>query len=211
MNNISLSILDKLLASDLPVVTMPHDTMSFAPLAVDGHRLVLAGNGLFKEIRRPWIYVRYLLEDLQTPFGMCTPVCETIFHIPKILFRQFLGQAKTEAPLETAAWITWNQTSAEFMYNELVAPVANYSRLTVNRPPLPSDEHLIVDLHSHHCMAAEFSGIDDADDRMAGYITFAGVVGTIDTKPTWNFRLCLEGHLLPVDMRNFISNEQHDQ
>lgn len=207
MSAIKPAMMDRLLAMDLPVMTMPHDNEAFVPLEESGHRLVLAGNGLFKEIRRPWIYVRFQLAKFSTPFGEATEVIETAVKISKAHLKTFLAQAHREAPLETAGWLVWSEQTEEVSYRELVADKATYSKLTVQRPELAIHEHLVLDLHSHHVMKPNFSGTDDKDDRASGWVTLSGVVGNIDTTPHWNFRLCLEGHLMPVDIKQFLSED----
>lgn len=207
MTTINPSLKDRLLQLDLPVVTMPHAKDSFEPLQQTGHRLILAGNGLFKEIRRPWLYARYQVADIDTPFGESNAVFEISAEVPRELLSRFLQQAQQHAPLETAAWIVWDERSKQVEYMELATPVATYSKLTIERPLLPAGKHLILDLHSHHGMAAEFSSTDDADDRSSGFVTVSGVVGTIHTKPTWSFRMCLEGHLIPISIDGLLQKE----
>jgi PRTRC genetic system protein A len=204
MSAIKPAMMDRLLAMDLPLMTMPHDTQAFKPLEESGHRLILAGNGLFKEIHRPWIYVRFQLASFETPFGHATEVIETYVKISTEHLKVFLKQAHREAPLETAGWLVWSEETNEVTYRELVADKATYSKLTVQRPELKANEHLVLDLHSHHVMKPTFSGTDDQDDKESGWVTLSGVVGQIDTTPHWNFRLCLEGHLMPVDIKNFL-------
>jgi PRTRC genetic system protein A len=207
MTAVNPALKDRLLQLDLPVVTMPHAIGSFQPLQITGHRLVLAGNGLFKEIRRPWLYARFRLAELETPFGETSTVFEIKAQIPASLLDRFLEQAHRHAPVETAAWIVWDENTQQVEYVELGMPVATYSKLTIERPLLPAGKHLILDLHSHHRMTAKFSSTDDADDRASGFVTVSGVVGTIHTEPTWNFRMCLEGHLIPISIDGLLQKE----
>ena len=55
----------------------------------------------------------------------------------------------------------------------------------------PSYETAVVEVHSHHGMAARFSSTDDADE--VGFRIF-GVLGEIFTRPTLRVRVGLYGH-----------------
>jgi hypothetical protein len=57
--------------------------------------------------------------------------------------------------------------------------------------PAPSYETAVVEVHSHHGMAARFSPTDDADET--GFRVF-GVLGEIYTQPTLRVRVGLYGH-----------------
>ena len=55
----------------------------------------------------------------------------------------------------------------------------------------PPDAPILLDLHSHHGMAAYFSGTDDRDDTGLGV---SAVVGRIFDRPEIAVRLCCYGH-----------------
>lgn len=197
MNAPNTSLIDRFLATDCPVITMPHELGAFEPLKTPGHRLIVAAGGLYKEIRRAWLHAIVQVASARTPFGALQPMLSMPFKVPEELLFAFLEQATLAAPNETAAWIVWNEHDNSLkllpMEYDLVTPV----HLSVRRPVLGPGEHLVVDLHSHHRMSAHFSKTDDIDDIASNEVKIAGVVGTIDQQPTWNFRLCLEGALMP--------------
>jgi PRTRC genetic system protein A len=190
-------MMDRFLATDCPVITMPHERGAFTPLAVPGHRLIVAADGMYKEIRRTWLHAIVRLADVSMPFGEIQESFTMPFRLKESLFLQFLEQAKQAAPMETAAWIVWNETSNDLRLVQMEYSYVSSVLLKINRPVLEVGEHLIVDLHSHHVMSAGFSRTDDEDDIASNEVKLAGVVGTIDQTPTWNFRLCLEGVLMP--------------
>ena len=194
------SLMDRYLATDCPVITMPHERGAFEPLKTPGHRLIVAAGGLYKEIRRAWVHAIVLLASARTPFGALQQSLSMPFVVPEELLFTFLEQARAAAPNETAAWIVWHELGKTLrlvpMEYDRVSPV----HLTVRRPVLAAGEHMVVDLHSHHHMPAVFSSTDNLDDIASNEVKMAGVVGTID-QPTWNFRMCLEGVLVPEFLR----------
>ncbi|ABD72092.1 conserved hypothetical protein (plasmid) [Rhodoferax ferrireducens T118] len=197
MNAQHASMIDRFLATDCPVITMPHDSEVFEPLKTPGHRLIVAAGGLYKEIRRAWLHAIVHVARAQTPFGELQTTLSMPFQVPENLLVEFLHQARAAAPNETAAWIVFNEGDRSLrllpMEYDGVTPV----HLSILRPMLAAGEHLVVDLHSHHQMSAYFSRTDDADDIASNEVKIAGVVGTIHQNPTWNFRMCLEGVLMP--------------
>jgi PRTRC genetic system protein A len=78
-------------------------------------------------------------------------------------------------------------------------------RLAVRVPPqaataarvtyAPPDAPVLLDLHSHHAMAAFFSGTDNRDDDGLGV---SAVIGRIFTRPEIRCRLCCYGHVCAV-------------
>lgn len=207
MNAPHASMMDRFLASDCPVITMPHDSGAFTPLRSPGHRLIVAGNGLYKEVRRAWLHAIVRLAPATTPFGALNQQLCMPFSVPEGLLTDFLEQARLAAPNETAAWIVWNEQTGVLrllpMQYDQVTPVF----LRIQRPVLPDGEHLVIDLHSHHTMSAKFSSTDDKDDITSNDVKLAGVVGTIDTRPSWNFRMCLEGILMPDFISYLVKKE----
>ncbi len=197
MNVQNASMIDRFLATDCPVITMPHDSAAFEPLNTPGHRLIVAAGGLYKEIRRAWLHAIVHVAHAKTPFGVLQPMLSMPFSVPEQLLFAFLEQAKAASPYETAAWIVFNEETKTLRLLPMEYDLATPVHLSVRRPLLASGEHLVVDLHSHHNMTAYFSKTDDIDDINSNEVKIAGVVGTIDQGPTWNFRLCLEGVLMP--------------
>ena len=195
MKNGEVSLHDRVLLADLPVVTAPIKD-AFKPLQQPGHRLVVAAGGLYKEIRRKWLYAVHQVAPGKTPYGVLDVKVRMVMGSHKALLDEFVIGAKKAAPNEIAAWIVWNENTGAtrllWLDHETVSP----GHVTVIRPQLADGEHLMVDVHSHHDMKPFFSAQDDQDDLFFGDVHIAAVVGHISTQPTWAFRLCLEGHVL---------------
>lgn len=183
---------DQILQADLPVVCFPLQD-DFVALKEPGHRLIVARGGLYKEVRRQWLYAVTNIAPGETPYGCIEEKFIMTTGLSEALLNEFVSGARAAAPNETAAWIVWNETTRESRLVWLQQTSVSSVHVTVERPMLSGGDHLLADLHSHHDMKPFFSGQDDADDLRHGDVYIAGVVGHISTNPTWKFRLCLEG------------------
>ncbi|WP_051657052.1 PRTRC system protein A [Burkholderia cenocepacia] len=199
--NISL---DEALFDSAPVATVPRHA-EFAPLLDVGHRFLLAAEGLFVEIRRPWLHLIQPIVPIEgacprPPYGSIDAKIEFAFgriSAAEPHLRRFATDAAGAAPNEHAAWIVWNETSKELVYREVEVTSSTPTAITINRPPLADDESLAFDLHSHGAGPAGFSATDDADD--AGEVKIAGVIGGVGTaNPSVAFRLCALGKMITL-------------
>ena len=195
LNQRQIMKIDDFLKVDLPLIPMPH--IEFQPLSSNGHRLICAKDGLYKEIRRSWLHAIYKVAECETPFGEIQPALLMPFGIKTALLHQFQKQAEHAGQIEIGAWIIWNQKTNEQRLISLDAIEASAVKLTFKRPVLAQHDHLIVDMHSHHNMEPTFSVTDDKDDLASNDVKIAAVIGNLHKEPTWNFRMCLEGHALP--------------
>jgi PRTRC genetic system protein A len=191
-----MNILDMTLQRSFPTVMVPrNETVAAMPTA--GERLLIAENGVFLEVRRPWLsLVRQVAEfNVRTaiPYGRVTPstrlLCETI---PADLVGAFAGMARKAHPMETGAWIVWSPSTQAFR----IAPVGIVTHtggsLKYQPPALAGDEVLVMDCHSHGRHPAYFSSTDNDDDRHD--VKFALVIGNCDrTTPSIAVRVCAKG------------------
>jgi PRTRC genetic system protein A/PRTRC genetic system ThiF family protein len=186
-----IDIRDLVIQQHAPTVMAP-SVGELVPLAENGHRYVAARDGLYIEIRRPWLR---LLQPIapsiatQLPYGELKPAIATDFgKIPRDMLARFLEEARKLSPFEHAAWIVWSARDRRLEYRDLDVQEMSYGSVSYNRPRLEEHESLAIDLHSHGEMGAFFSGTDDADD--AGEVKIAGVVGALKegTAPEWAFR-----------------------
>ncbi|KVM05510.1 PRTRC system protein A [Burkholderia ubonensis] len=199
--NISL---DEALFDSAPVAAVPRHA-EFAPLLDVGHRFLLAAEGLFVEIRRPWLHLIQSIAQIEgagprPPYGSLDAKIEFAFgriSAAEQHLRRFASDAAKVAPNEHAAWIVWNDTSKELVYREVEVTSSTPTKITINRPALADDESLAFDLHSHGAGLASFSPTDDADD--AGEVKIAGVIGGVGTAtPSVAFRLCALGKMITL-------------
>ncbi|WGY72776.1 PRTRC system protein A [Burkholderia cepacia] len=196
--------LDNALFDSAPVATVPRHA-EFAPLLDVGHRFLLAAEGLFVEIRRPWLHLIQQVVPIEgarprPPYGSIDAKIEFAFgriSAAEPHLRRFATDAAGAAPNEHAAWIVWNETSKELVYREVEVTSSTPTAITINRPALADDESLAFDLHSHGTGPAGFSATDDADD--AGEVKIAGVIGGVGTaNPSVAFRLCALGKMITL-------------
>ncbi|WP_236870699.1 PRTRC system protein A [Burkholderia pseudomallei] len=196
--------LDNALFDSAPVAAVPRHA-EFAPLLDVGHRFLLAAEGLFVEIRRPWLHLIQPIAPIdgacpRPPYGSIDTKIEFAFgriSAAEPHLRRFATDAAGAAPNEHAAWIVWNETSKELVYREVEVTSSTPTAITINRPALADDESLAFDLHSHGTGPAGFSSTDDADD--AGEVKIAGVIGGVGTtNPSVAFRLCALGKMITL-------------
>lgn len=185
---------DAALMAACPVVAMPR----YGELSsIDsGQRIVLAANGLFAQVRLPWLECLQpcgvIDTEISLPYGIATPRLALSFgHVPADLLRRFVHMARRALPAETAAAIIYCERSGAMRL--AACDIIEADRLhVVYRPPLlAATEHVVVDLHSHGDAPAFFSAQDDLDDRA---IKICGVFGRVrDRCPEAVFRLAING------------------
>ena len=167
MNGISFR--DQLLLAQMPLVAVPTETQ-VERLNTNGQRLLVAGNGIFIEVRRDWLYaVRQcgsLHPDLQTPFGAVREVTELAGkRIPRSLIDAFVEQARAASPQEVGAIITYDLASETWALRMNRTVSASAVALSYEIPDLASSECRVVDIHSHGEAPAFLSSTDRQDTR----------------------------------------------
>ncbi|AOY97583.1 hypothetical protein BKK79_37240 (plasmid) [Cupriavidus sp. USMAA2-4] len=201
---------DMTLQASFPTIEMPRFE-PLPPLARPGERLVVGSNGLFLEISRPWIHLvrRIAAFNVPTAIPYGAVVAATDFRcgrVPPDLVEAFARLAREAFPLETAAWVVWNENTLQFRLQRLTLPLQGPNRLEYERPRLPAGDHIVIDCHSHGAHGAGFSPTDDADDRFD--VKLAAVLGHCN-RPRMSvaMRLCAKGifetfHKLPAAWRS---------
>lgn len=192
--------IDLALQSVTPTVMVPKFG-TFEPLLRAGHRFLVAADGLWLEVRRPWVYFRRRLAaqtEVAMPYGALQEDFSLSFGtVPRNLVLSFADYARTRCPLECAAWVVWNEHTKEFDLRTLAETSVGNEHVDVVRPKLDDGEHLVVDLHSHGRLPAFFSSEDDNDDK--GEVKISGVVGNCDQDQlTVKFRFCANGLFIPL-------------
>lgn len=198
--------MDAFIQKAFPTVLAPRFS-EFEPMTATGERFVLTSRRLMFEVSRPWLHaVRCISGDFErvTPYGDPLPEVMTLRcgSVPKELFARFIGQARDATPNETAAWVVWDESIREFEYMPLHAISASPVRVHFERPVLPLDVHLVMDIHSHVDDSAEFSATDDGDD--ADQLCISVVVGRVNQKqPVTVARLSMLGVYMPITIGGF--------
>jgi PRTRC genetic system protein A len=197
--------LDVALFDSAPILAVPKHA-KFAPLVAIGHRFLAVADGMFVEVRRPWLHLIQRVAQIaagepRPPFGEIEPKVDLAFGklgaaLP--MFREFIADATSKLPNEHAAWIVWDDQAKQLTYRALDINSSSPSHLDVVRPVLAEHESLAIDLHSHGAGEAFFSPRDNGDD--AGEVKIAGVFGGLGAggTPSLVFRLCALGLAIPL-------------
>ena len=187
--------IDFALQGSFPSVMVPTREPA-APMTGPGERLLVASNGVFLEISRPWVR---LVRRLAT-YAWCTPVPygevaeQTELHcgsVPAELVAEFARMARAALPNEAGAWIVWDAVTGLFRLVPLPSLSHGAGHLYYQRPVLRAGEWLVVDCHSHGRGRAYFSTTDDRDDQHD--VKLALVLGNCDQLPSVALRLCAKG------------------
>ncbi len=187
---------DMVLQRSFPSVMVPRRE-PVEPMQSAGERLLIAENGVFLEIERPWISLVRRIASFSAapaiPYGRVAEYTELIFgRVPDALIGEFVAMARAANPNETGAWIVWSTTTHQFRLVPVKILSNSSESLKYERPELGPDEGLIIDCHSHGRYPAFFSTTDNEDDKHD--LKFSLVVGNCASHvPSFAFRLCAKG------------------
>lgn len=209
-----MSALDATVINHVPLMPAPayglNPTLNTLRAASAQHGFVVASNGLWLILRRPWIAAELKIASIPkhvVPYGeiakedmqlLCGP-------IPGALLTKIIEHFRASLPNEAAAFITWEATSRTFfLYFPVIKNATCYS-LNYEPPRLRANEHLVLDVHSHNIMPAYFSQIDDQDDW--GTIKLSMVIGHLDQEtPEAALRLNVLGYHQYLSTMPFTSD-----
>lgn len=187
---------DVTLQQSFPSVMVPRFS-KLEPMSRAGERLLIAANGVFLEIVRPWLRLVRRLGQFQhptaVPYGVAREETDLVCgRIPAELIGDFAAMARAANPKETGAWIVWNASTAAFRLVPVGILEHSAGHLKYERPELGPEDVLVVDCHSHGHSPAYFSATDDGDDRHD--VKFAFVIGNCASAvPSMALRLCAKG------------------
>ena len=192
----SLDPRDTALQALTPTVMVPRFG-ALTPLAESGHRFLMANDGVWLEVRRPWLHLIHPLASQRVvamPYGALAPVMQMSFgKLPLELVREFVRMAQEACPNETAAWIVWNEEDGCFDLRSMSNISAGRAHANFDRPVLDDHEHVVVDIHSHGMLHAFFSAEDNFDD-LRGEVKLCVVVGNCEGDDvSIQTRLCANG------------------
>lgn len=203
--------LDIALQSVVPTLMVPKYG-NLEPMSGNGHRFLVASNGLWLQVKRNWLDLCMLLSRqyaVAMPYGEVKQVMEFAFgRLPTDLVESFAAHAKEVSPMETAAWIVRNRVNGEFRLIMLKSIDVSEAHVHFVRPQLDESEEMVIDLHSHGAFPAFFSGQDDRDD--AGEVKISVVVGNCDKPvPSVVARLCALGLMIKLPSPVLFKEVQH--
>ena len=162
---------------------------------------VLAGNGVFKVARRRWMTAWIPLARCRVAgLPAVEPGLACRFRVPGEILGHILEDARLATSRATNAGIA---TPGEAMY---FVHLDEQDRVRLEKPEQVGTGarvrykangagSVVMEIHSHHEMAAQFSSTDDADET--GFRLY-GVVGRIFTRPEVALRVGVYGDFLRV-------------
>jgi PRTRC genetic system protein A len=184
---------DAALLAHVPITAVPRHT-NFPPLAESGHRYLAGSDGLYLEVKRPWLHVCHHLAEVSLPYGEVTNARELTFDDATLfdMIGQFVNDARACLPHECAAIGVYDERDECFTYVPLRSIDASSAHVNYLRPALAPHQHLAFDFHSHGRSPAFFSLADNIDDH--GEVKVAVVIGNLYTRDlggNQTSRLCL--------------------
>jgi PRTRC genetic system protein A len=190
---------DAALQQSCPCMNMP---MFGALPALDaGQRMLLGRNGVFLQMRTPWLdctaRVGRLAERLPLPYGeVVERIAFTFGAIPIRLLERFIEAARAALPDEVAGALIHDEHRQTLALRIHEGLDVGRGHVRYRIAELGEGEVLAIDLHSHGRFGAFWSAEDDRDDNG---VRVCGVFGHLDrATPTAKFRLVLNGHCVPL-------------
>lgn len=189
-----------MIAQLCPVVAAP----KFSPLAAAtdfGHRVVVAQDGLWLDVRQPWIRATVQIAESawSTPYGVVKPAIDLLCDREHLagMFSRFLGEADARCPVEHAAWVSVDD-NYQLAYHEVEVLAASRGSISYRRPSTPG-RHPFLDLHSHGEGRPFFSATDNRDDVNEMKLAIVvGDLGRANHSASFCARLCLAGLYVDV-------------
>ena len=203
--------LDSTIQNVCPTVMVPrHEALTL--LDHDSHRYLIGNDGFFVEIRRPWIHAIIRLVDMpmSMPYGQPPVLFSLLFDRRALVtgLQQFIAQARSVAPLEHAAWLTFKPSTGELEYTEPAILNRSNGHIQYTRPEAMPDSLPMCDAHSHGSFHAYFSGVDQVDD-LNDDAKLAFVVGNLD-QPTPSVAMRFVGLGLSISLSEWIGALLYD-
>ncbi len=101
--------LDATLQAACPTVMVPrYEELTL--LNDDSHRFLIADDGLYAEVRRPWIHaiLKVMESPIPLPYGQPPGLFDLNLHRRALVggLQHFIRRAREVSPLEHAAWLT---------------------------------------------------------------------------------------------------------
>jgi len=190
---------DAALQQTCPCASMP--MFGALPELGAGQRMLLGRNGVFLQMRTPWLdcttRVGQLAERLPLPYGDVEErIAFSFGAIPIRLLQGFIEAARAALPDEVAGALIYDEHEQTLSLRIHEGLDVSRSHVRYRIADLSEGEALAVDLHSHGRLGAFWSADDDRDDNG---VRVCGVFGNVDrAAPTAEFRLVLNGHYVPL-------------
>lgn len=186
-----LTQVDAILQSHTPVVMVPLHG-EFIALATVGHRFLAASDGLWLEVRRPWLHLIWPVatqDRVPMPYGTVQRKVELAFErLPMDVADAFVADALSAYPNEVGGVVLWDERTGDVSYRRAETLQSGVGNLRARWPELEPGQSVVVDLHSHGQFPPFFSETDRADT--GSEVVIAGVLGRVGSEqPEWKFAL----------------------
>ena len=159
--------LDEVLQTVCPTVMVPRYE-ALLPLESNGHRFLAAGDGLYAEIRRPWVRSVFRIAKSVTPLPYGKISASTHFSLDRGQFSELIGrfilEAREVSPKEHATWLSFEDGDG-LAYEPVAVESSSSGHICYHRPDVTGKRVLAVDLHSHGRAPAFWSTTDNHDDN----------------------------------------------
>ncbi|MBI2060692.1 MAG: hypothetical protein HYT87_13055 [Nitrospirae bacterium] len=168
---------------------------SLPPVAsLAGYDYVLAGNGLFKRAQNALLSATIRTAAFKAPLLPTLEESLSLTHgrVPGRLMGLALKESREMAeemsPRETLFLIRYDPEAQTYTLEHPETEVGTFAGVEYR---VEDPTNILVDLHSHHNMAAWFSETDDRDEQG---LRVYGVLGRVGTRPELALRVGIYGH-----------------
>jgi PRTRC genetic system protein A len=189
-----LNKLDATLQGVCPTVMVPrHEALM--PLAESGHRFLAARDGLYAEVKRPWLRSTFRVAESAVPLPYGEVIPATHFSIDRRQLAEsldrFIEEARQAFPKEHAAWLSFMDGEG-LRYEPVRVESSGGGHIRYRRPTVAGGRVLAIDIHSHGRHDAFWSVTDDRDDKDDAKLAI--VFGNLDApQPSVKARLLALG------------------
>ena len=178
-----MNALDGILQSQVPAVMVPRYE-PLEPIRPDSHRYLVASDGLYLQVDRPWIHGIFKISDtaFPLPYGQVAPCINLRFRTAQIksVLATFVAASRNACPIEHAAWVTFHPAAGgELGYFAPEILSQDENTISYVRPDATPDCLPFLDCHSHGRSPAYFSATDNRDD-LSDDLKLAFVAGRLD-------------------------------
>lgn len=144
-------------------------------------------------------------EPVQEGFLSNFPKIPYVFYIQILKFFKNVGK---ESDVECLVEVWYDKEKGEYFMNCPVQKVSGTSISYEREESMHKDNNLVcvLEIHSHNIMSAIFSPIDDKDEIAT---RFYGVVGRVNTKPEYSFRMGVEGKYRKIPFESIFGNPEN--
>lgn len=163
-----MNYIDESLQKEFPTLMVPENE-PLPECRMGRTRLLMAKDGLYIDTRQPWgsLTIRLWKSPRELPYGTVEQKDDfekLLLEIMELARSQIMEEIEeyAEKGLEWAGLITWSKERG-LKYCPLRF-TATTTSVEYEKPCLPEDTYIVIDIHSHHEMNPFFSITDNIDE-----------------------------------------------